>query len=218
MRGLLRVLKWETLTVTGLFAAVLVCIVVFVWVDPPASSLMLYRTLQGRHVVAPRPLALKLIPGYARSGIIYLEDHNFRTHFGIVWGAIVEAWDANQRLGYEAYGGSTITQQLARTLFLIPEKNWVRKGAEAMIAVLLEVVLSKDRILELYLNNIEWGPGVFGIEAGSRYQFGTGVRNLSKEQLARLLAIITSPVKYSVKTYSRNPGMSARYKALMGKP
>ena len=82
---------------------------------------------------------------------------------------------------------------------------------------MLEAVLSKDRILELYLNNIEWGPGVFGIEAGARFHFGTGVRNLDNEQLARLLAIVTSPVKYSVNTFTKNRGMVARYQALMNR-
>ena len=215
MKAVVRILQFSLLAAAGFFAAILVCIVVFVWVNPPATSLMAWRALNGTKIVAPRPLPLKQIPAFVRSGILYLEDHNFRTHYGIVWGAIVEAWEANQELGYEAYGGSTITQQLARSLFLTTHKNWFRKGAEAVIALMLEAVLSKDRILELYLNNIEWGPGVFGIEAGARHHFGTGVRNLTKEQLARLLAIVTSPVNYSVKTFTKNRGMVARYNALL---
>jgi len=80
--------------------------------------------------------------------------------------------------------------------------------------LILELLLTKQRILELYLNHIEWGPGVFGIDAGARYQFGTGVRNLDTEQIARLEVIITNPVAYTVKSFSRNRGMEARYEAL----
>src|SRR6185369_5627276 len=112
-------------------------------------------------------------------------------------------------------GGSTITQQLARNLFLWPDRMYLRKLLEAGTALILETFLTKERILQLYLNHIEWGPGIFGLEAGARYQFGTGVRNLDVEQISRLEAIITNPVKYSVKTYDHNRGMTARYDALM---
>lgn len=199
------------------FLIVTVLILTFRWVDPPVSALMVLRTFQGTTVQPTRPLPLAKIPGYAQRGIVYLEDHQFWTHHGVVWGAIREAYEANQRVGRVAYGGSTITQQLARTLFLFPERMYTRKALEAATAVWMEVLLPKDRILELYLNSIEWGPGVFGIEAGARYQFHTGVRNLNKEQLARLLAIVTNPVKYSVKTYGKNRGMTARYEALLSR-
>ncbi|MEI8095384.1 MAG: monofunctional biosynthetic peptidoglycan transglycosylase [Spirochaetales bacterium] len=217
MKALLAILMGGVLLIASFFATVLLCIVAFVWVNPGVSTLMVRRATQGTEIRTPRFVPLAQLPSYARTGILYLEDHNFYTHWGIVWGAIQEAWAANQRLGYEAYGGSTITQQLARTLFLTPDKNWIRKGSEAVIALMLEAVLSKDRILELYLNSIEWGPGVFGIEAAARYHYGTGVRNLDKEQLARLLAIVTSPVRFSVKTFAKNPGMVARYRALINR-
>jgi monofunctional biosynthetic peptidoglycan transglycosylase len=128
-----------------------------------------------------------------------------------VWGAVREAWQANEKAGRVERGGSTITQQLARNLFLFPDRMYLRKALEAGTAVILETVLPKQRILELYLNHIEWGPGIFGIEAGSRYQFGTGVRNLDLDQIARLEAIVTNPVAYSVRNLSRNRGMLARY-------
>jgi monofunctional biosynthetic peptidoglycan transglycosylase len=217
MKALLALIKGLAVGTATFFGTVLVCLVAFVWVNPPVNSLMALRALDGAKITAPRFVPLNQIPKFVRTGILYLEDHNFYTHHGIVLGAIRDAWEANQRLGYEAYGGSTITQQLARTLFLSTSKNWLRKGAEAGITLLMEAVLSKDRILELYLNNIEWGPGVFGIEAAARHHFGTGVRNLDPEQMSRLLAIVTSPVKYTVKTYSKNPGMVARYQALMNR-
>ena len=197
------------------FGSVVLLTLIYSRIDPPVTSLMVLRTLQGEKVRPSRPLAFTRIPLAARNAIVYLEDHEFWTHHGIVWGAIREAWAANQRAGRLERGGSTITQQLARTLFLVPDRMYLRKILEAGAALILEVLLTKERILTLYLNQIEWGPGVFGIEAGSRYQFGVGVRSLDREQIARLVTIITNPLTYSVETYTRNRGMVARYEALM---
>jgi len=197
------------------FGTITVLVLVYTSVDPPVSTLMVWRSLQGVKVTPSRPLPLAKIPSFARKGVVYLEDHAFWTHNGIVWGAIREAWEANQKAGKLERGGSTITQQLARTLFLFPERMYLRKALEAGTAVVMETFLSKERILELYLNNIEWGPGVFGIEAGSRYHFGTGIRKLNTEQIARLEAIITNPVAFNVKTLWKNRGMAARYAALV---
>jgi len=197
------------------FGTVTVLTLLYSQINPSVSTLMVLRRMEGVAVVPSRPLPLAKIPSFAKKGIVYLEDHAFWTHHGLVWGAIREAWEANQKAGAIERGGSTITQQLARTLFLFPEKMYFRKVLEAGTALLLEIILSKERILELYLNNIEWGPGVFGIEAGARYHFGTGVRNLNAEQISRLEAIITNPLAFSVKTYFRNRGMAARYEALM---
>ena len=196
------------------FASVVVLTLIYRWVDPPVTALMVLRRIEGVKVLPARPLAYEKIPNYAKKAIVFLEDHEFWTHHGILLGAIREAWEANRRAGRLERGGSTITQQLARNLFLVPNRMYLRKALEAGTAVLLELLLTKQRILELYLNHIEWGPGIFGIEAGARYQFGTGARNLDAEQISRLEAIITNPVTYNVKTFSRNRGMEARYEAL----
>jgi monofunctional biosynthetic peptidoglycan transglycosylase len=196
------------------FGSVLVVTVLLLWMDPPVTGLMILRSWEGVKVQPSIPLPYGRIPSFARRGIVYLEDHEFWTHYGIVWGAVREAWEANERAGRVERGGSTITQQLARNLFLFPDRMYLRKGLEAGTALILETVLPKQRILELYLNHIEWGPGVFGIEAGARYQFGTGVHNLDLDQISRLEAIITNPVAYSVRTLSRNRGMEARYEDL----
>jgi len=199
------------------FGTVTLLTVLYQWVNPPISTLMVWRALHGTKIVPPRPLPYAKIPSSVKRGVVFLEDHRFWEHNGIVLEAIQEAYEANVRKGRIANGGSTITQQLARTLFLIPDRFFIRKGLEAGTALILEAVLTKERILELYLNNIEWGPGVFGVEAGARYQYGTGVRNLSTEQLARLQAIITNPLLFTVKTYGKNRGMAARYEALMNR-
>lgn len=197
------------------FSSVAVVCLASRWVTPPVHTLMVYRYFQKTTVKPESYLSFKQIPFYSRQGILFLEDHNFWSHHGLVLGAIREAYEANQRAGYPAYGGSTITQQLARTLFLIPNKNYIRKYLEAGTALIMEACLPKERILELYLNSIEWGPGIFGIDAGARYHFGVGVRQLSEEQQARLLAIITNPLRYNVKNYYKNRGMEARYEALL---
>ena len=98
-------------------------------------------------------------------------------------------------------GGSTITQQLAKNLFLSPQRSWLRKGQEAVITLMLEALLPKRRILELYLNVIEWGNGVFGAEAAARRYFDVGAAQLSAEQAARLAAMAPNP-----RFYERNPG------------
>jgi monofunctional biosynthetic peptidoglycan transglycosylase len=196
------------------FATVAIVTVLLIWIDPPVTGLMILRSWEGVKVQPAKPLPYNRIPSLARRGIVYLEDHEFWTHSGIVWGAVREAWEANERAGRVERGGSTITQQLARNLFLFPDRMYLRKALEAGTALILETVLSKQRILELYLNHIEWGPGIFGIDAGSRYQFGTGVRNLDADEIARLEAIITNPVAFSVRTLSHNRGMEARYEDL----
>jgi len=198
------------------FGTVTVLTLIYAHIDPPVTALMVWRSLEGVKVKPAVPLAYAKIPSFAKKAIVYLEDHDFWSHHGVELGAIREAWQANEKAGRVERGGSTITQQLARNLFLWPDRMYLRKALEAGTALILETLLTKERILELYLNHIEWGPGVFGIEAGSRYQFGTGVRNLDVEQLSRLEAIITNPVKYSVKTLEHNRGMTARYYALMG--
>ena len=197
------------------FGSVVVLTLVYRWIDPPVTALMILRKLEGVKVMPSRPLPYEKMPNYAKKAIVYLEDHEFWTHHGVVLGAIREAWEANEKAGKVERGGSTITQQLARNLFLFPDRMYLRKALEAGTALILEALLNKQRILELYLNHIEWGPGIFGIEAGSRYQFGTDVRNLDLEQLSRLEAIITNPVRYNVRTLSGNRGMEARYQALL---
>jgi monofunctional biosynthetic peptidoglycan transglycosylase len=215
----MRFLKNLALLTVGLlavyFGSVTVLTLLYSRIDPPVTALMVWRSLEGVKVKPAVPLAYAKIPGFAKKAIVYLEDHDFWNHHGLVPGAIREAWEANVKAGRLERGGSTITQQLARNLFLWPDRMYLRKALEAGTALILETFLTKERILELYLNHIEWGPGVFGIEAGARYQFGTGVRNLNVEQLSRLEAIITNPVKYSVTTLEHNRGMTARYYALM---
>ena len=120
--------------------------------------------------------------------MIVAEDAKFAEHGGFDWDGIQGALEKNRKKGHVVAGGSTITQQLAKNLFLSPAKSYWRKGAEAVVTVLLEAMLPKRRILELYLNVIEWGNGVFGAEAAAQRYFGVTAAELSAEQSARLAA------------------------------
>lgn len=133
---------------------------------------------------------------HLKRAVVAAEDAKFATHNGFDWEGIQKAYEKNLREGEIVAGGSTITQQLAKNLFFSGERAWWRKAQEAVVAVMLETVMSKRRILEIYLNVIEWGDGVFGAEAAARYHYGTTAAALSPEQAARLAAVVPSPRRY----------------------
>lgn len=128
--------------------------------------------------------------------VIAAEDAKFIDHEGFDWDAIQKAMDKNERQGKVVAGASTISQQLAKNLFLSGDRTWLRKAQEAAITGMLEHAMSKRRILELYLNFAEWGAGVFGAEAAARHHFGLPAQALDAEQAAWLAAILPSPRRY----------------------
>lgn len=131
-----------------------------------------------------------------KRAVVAAEDARFLDHEGFDWQAIHEAMAKNERHGKVVAGASTISQQLAKNLFLSGERSWLRKGEEAAITWMMEHTMSKRRILELYLNVAEWGDGVFGAEAAARYHFGLSASALGPEQAAWLAAILPSPRTY----------------------
>jgi monofunctional glycosyltransferase len=140
-----------------------------------------------------------------KRALIAAEDSTFVEHEGFDWDGIQLAMEKNRARGKTVAGGSTITQQLAKNLLLSPEKTYLRKGQEAIITLMLEHLLDKERILELYLNVIEWGNGVFGAEAAARRYYGVSAAQLSAEQAAKLAAMAPNP-----RFYERNfnaPGL-----------
>ena len=136
------------------------------------------------------------ISGHLKRAIVAAEDAKFVSHNGFDWDGIQKAYEKNLREGEIVAGGSTITQQVAKNLFFSGERTWWRKAQEAVVAVMIETVMSKRRILEIYLNVIEWGEGVFGAEAAARLHYGTTAAGLSAEQAARLASIVPSPRRY----------------------
>jgi monofunctional biosynthetic peptidoglycan transglycosylase len=134
------------------------------------------------------------ISRYLRAAVIYAEDFRFYVHDGVDWDAIEKAIDKNVDRGALAVGGSTITQQLAKNLYLSPSRNFVRKLREMLIAFSLEDHLSKTRILELYLNVVEWGDGVFGAEAAAQHWFGHSAQSLLPAEAVRLAVALPNPL------------------------
>jgi monofunctional biosynthetic peptidoglycan transglycosylase len=132
-----------------------------------------------------------------KQAVVAAEDANFMTHGGFDWEAMRKAYERNLKEGEVVLGASTITQQLAKNLFLPPARAWWRKAQEAAITVMLEMLLTKRRILEIYLNVAEWGDGVYGAEAAARYHYGVPAAALTPEQAARLAAMLPSPRSYS---------------------
>jgi len=147
--------------------------------------------------------------------MIAAEDAKFVEHEGFDWDGIQRALDKNERKGRVVAGGSTITQQLAKNLFLSGSRSYLRKGEEALITLMLEAVLDKRRIFELYLNVIEWGNGVFGCEAASRRYFGVAASQLSVDQAARLAAMAPNPRHYEKNPSSR--GLARKIPIIQGR-
>jgi monofunctional biosynthetic peptidoglycan transglycosylase len=143
------------------------------------------------------------ISAHLKRAVVVAEDAKFIDHEGFDWEGIQRAMERNQRRGKVVAGGSTISQQLAKNLFLSGERSVVRKGEEALITLMLEAVLSKRRILELYLNVAEWGEGVFGAEAAARHYFGTSAAALTPAQAARLAGMLPRPRFYDRNRESR---------------
>jgi monofunctional biosynthetic peptidoglycan transglycosylase len=133
------------------------------------------------------------ISTHLKRAVIASEDANFSEHEGVDWEALQKAYEKNNRKHKVVGGGSTITQQLAKNLFLSGSRSYLRKGQELIIAFMLESVMDKERILELYLNVVEFGRGIFGAEAAARYYYRTSAANLGVAQSARLAVMLPNP-------------------------
>ena len=141
------------------------------------------------------------ISGNLKRAIIASEDANFSEHEGVDWDALEKAYERNAKKGKVMVGGSTITQQLAKNLFLSGERSYIRKGQELVITYMLEYLMDKERIYEIYLNVVEWGSGVYGAEAASRHYYKTSAANLGASQAARLAVMLPRP-----RFYDKNRG------------
>ena len=184
----------------------------FAFVDPAATTLALYRRYVDRWELAtPVPVELRRVPLVMRRMIVSAEDGKFWRHHGVDLEAVARAYRVNQAAGTIRYGASTLTMQTARTLFLLPTRSYARKYLEVIVALEMELILSKERIFELYLSWAEWGKGVFGVEAASKRYFKTGVAKLSLAQAARLVTVLPSPILNTPATALKNPRLAARY-------
>jgi len=171
------------------------------WVNPVSTAFMDTRLETLREKSPQARLKLQWVPyeriaGSLKRAVVAAEDAKFLDHEGFDWEAIQKAIERNERRGKVVAGASTISQQLAKNLFLSGQRSWMRKGQEAVITWMLETALSKRRILELYLNIAEWGEGVFGAEAAARHHFGLPAASLDAGQAAWLASILPSPRRY----------------------
>jgi monofunctional biosynthetic peptidoglycan transglycosylase len=170
-------------------------------VNPTETALMRQRKSEADadakpYRVTQRWIALSRVPRHVQDAIIVAEDGTFYSHGGFDWYEVQESIEKNIEKRRAARGASTITQQLAKNLYLSTSKDPIRKAKEAIITLLLEGFLPKSRILELYVNCIEWGRGIFGIEAASQAYFGKPAASLTLEEGARLAAVIPSPLRH----------------------
>lgn len=133
------------------------------------------------------------ISNHLKRAVIASEDDSFVDHEGVDWEAMQKAYEKNQKKGKVVSGGSTITQQLAKNLFLSGQRSYLRKAQELVISYMLEACMSKQRILEIYLNSVEWGVGVFGAEAAAHHYYGISAASLSAPQAARLAVMLPKP-------------------------
>ncbi len=168
---------------------------------PKETALMQQRMEEAREKgktlkIDHRWISLSNIPKHVRKAVLIAEDARFYSHAGVDWHEVRKSFETNWEKGRIVRGGSTITQQLAKNLYLSTSRDPIRKFKELIIAWMLEATLSKKRILELYLNIIEWGRGIFGIEAAAQRYFHKSAGQLTKEQAARLAAVIPSPLRY----------------------
>ena len=192
------------------YAACLLLLVAYRWIEPPITGVQLQRRIGA--MVAGEDLRVRrtrvpydAIPRHVARAVVAAEDGNFWKHSGFdlkeMRAAGMQVFD-----GEIPRGASTITQQLMKNLFGTTSQNPLRKLLDVTLTPPAELILGKDRILELYLNNVEWGPGVFGIEAGARHHYGTGVAGLSRQQAAGLAALLPNPLR-------RTPESTPRYRS-----
>ena len=172
-----------------------IAVAVYRFAPPPLTFLMVERMVEG-HGFDRRWVPLSRISPQLVRSVIGAEDARFCEHHGFDWIAIRKAMTHNDQRPGRVRGGSTISQQTAKNVFLWPQRNWVRKGLETWFTVLIEVIWGKARIMEVYLNSIEWGPGVYGAEAAAQGNFRVSAARLSPAQAARLAAIIPKPLAW----------------------
>tara|TARA_R110002096_G_scaffold204901_5_gene390640 strand:- start:1894 stop:2583 length:690 start_codon:yes stop_codon:yes gene_type:complete len=176
------------------------------WVNPPMTMVMLDRMLyaQSDHfTIQQQWLNWGQIPKHAASAVMASEDQLFVVHHGFDFSSIIDSLKSLGS-GKKLRGASTISQQVARNVYLWTGRSWIRKGLEVWFTVLIELMWSKQRILEVYLNIAEWGEGVFGLEAASQYHFGNTAAHLTPMQSALLASSLPSPLKY-------NPAKPSQY-------
>jgi monofunctional biosynthetic peptidoglycan transglycosylase len=205
-------LRWLIIGALALWSIPALFLVASRWVNPSTTAVHLERRVQAWIHQKPYQKRYKFVPLSQISpdlqhAVIAAEDTRFYQHHGFDWHEIQVAAEDDLE-GDRTRGASTLTQQLVKNLFFGTNRSFLRKGAEASLVPVAEIVLGKRRILELYLNVIEWGPGVYGAESACRYYDKTSARNIGRQDAAQLAAILPAPLK-------RKPEHMSRYSAII---
>ncbi len=212
-KGFVRsLIRWLVIGVVVLWLLAALMLVAARWIDPPTTAVHMQRHVQAWIHNRPYREHYKFIPLSQISpdlshAVVAAEDGRFYQHHGFDWHEVQIAAEDNLE-GEGTRGASTITQQLVKNLFFGTGRSILRKGAEATLVPVAELVLGKQRILEIYLNVVEWGPGIYGAESACRYHDETSARNIGREQAARLAAILPAPLK-------RRPERMNKYSAII---
>jgi monofunctional biosynthetic peptidoglycan transglycosylase len=182
------------------FVISMLSVFIFKWVPVPSTPLMATRAidnkLEGNDMICSHDwVPLEEISTNLQKAVIASEDANFLTHHGFDFKAIQKAMESNEK-SKKLKGGSTISQQTAKNVFLWQGRSYLRKGLEAYFTVLIELIWGKERIMEVYLNSIEMGNGVYGAQAASQYWYRKNADNLSKKEAAGIAAILPNPRKF----------------------
>src|ERR1700722_4323906 len=176
-------------------------IVLLRWIDPWTTTVQMERRVQAFRTHRPYKKRYEFVPlanisPNLQHAVVAAEDGRFRQHHGFDWLEMQKVLQDDVQRRRLGRGGSTITQQLVKNLFLTTERSFVRKGVESSLVPMMEAFLTKDRILELYLNVIEWGPGIYGAEAASEHYYHVHASEITREEAARLAAVIPAPLKW----------------------
>jgi monofunctional biosynthetic peptidoglycan transglycosylase len=194
-------IRWVLLLVVAFYAVCLAELVALRWIDPPTTAVQVERRVEAwLHRKAYRKrqtfVPLARISPDLQPAVISAEDGRFYQHHGIDWQEVQKVVDKDMDEGKLGRGGSTITQQLVKNLFLTANRSLIRKAVEFTLAPAAELILPKRRILELYLNVIEWGPGVYGAEAGAQAWYNVPAAKINRDQAARMAAILPAPLRW----------------------
>lgn len=212
LRRIWRLLLFAHLWFWGIVTALTL---LYNFINPPVTPLMLQRYLKRGFPIYKREyIPIENIPKSTQAMLLALEDGNYYKHFGFEWSMVKEAYHKNKKAGKIRFGASTISNQVARSIFLTTDRNYFRKYLEVQVTIIMELAMSKKRKLELYFNYVEWGKGVYGIETASRVYYNKSASRLNKEQSMRLLSILTNPIKYTPHSYYKSPSARQRMELL----
>ena len=197
-----RILKWIVKIILIFFGITIGLVLIYKFINPPITPFMIVKYFEGEASVIQKDwVSIEEISSEIPLAVIAAEDQKFMNHNGFDMEAIEKAIENNSK-GKRIKGGSTISQQTAKNVFLVPNRSWVRKGLETYFTFLIELFWSKGRIMEVYLNVIEQGDGIYGVQASSIIHFNKDAKKVNRSQAALMAVVLPNPVKYKIKNPS----------------